>query len=136
MSKLYKARYYPNDTFLTAKIGPNPIFVWRSLLETQALLKSGMACRVVPGTTISILNDLWLPSIENPYVQTSHNALIGKTVDSLMSMNTAKWDEDLVNDIFIRRDANLIMSIPIQRFQEDSWYWRGEKMGFYSIKSA
>ncbi|XP_074342149.1 uncharacterized protein LOC141679584 [Apium graveolens] len=108
-----------------AKIGPNPSFVWRSLLKTQALLKSGMACRVGPGTTISILNDPWLSSIENPYVQTSYDALIGKTVDSLINMNITQWDEDLVNDIFIRRDANLIMSIPIQRFQEDSWYWRG-----------
>lgn len=72
--KMYKARYYPNDTFLTAKLGSNPSFVWRSVLETQSLLKSGMACRVDPRTTISILKDPWLPSVENPYVQTSHDA--------------------------------------------------------------
>lgn len=53
-----------------------------------------------------------------------------------MSMNSDQWDDDLVNDIFIERDANLILSIPMQRIQEDSWYWRGEKMGFYSVKSA
>lgn len=30
----------------------------------------------------------------------------------------------------------LIISIPIHQGESDSWYWRKEKMGQYSVKSA
>lgn len=136
VSRMYKARYYLKDSFLTAKIGANPSYVWRSVIETQEILKSGMACRVGSGKTISILKDPWLLSMENSYVQTNHEALTDRTVDSLMCTESTQWDVDLINDIFTKRDANLILSIPLQRTQDDSWYWKEEKMGFYSVKSA
>lgn len=43
VSRMYKVRYFPKDTFLTTKIGSNPSFICRSLLETQVLLRNGMA---------------------------------------------------------------------------------------------
>lgn len=46
------------------------------------------------------------------------------------------WDVELVGDIFEHRDANIILSIPIDRGVNDSWYWRKEKLGNYSFKSA
>lgn len=133
---MYKAMYYPHGTFLTAKIGSNPSFVWRSVLETQSLLKAGITRRVGHGVDTSIVKDLWLPSVENLFIQTNHAALVDKIVVSLMSTDNAGWDVDLIRDIFTNRDANLIFSIPVQRDQEDSWYWRHEKMGSYSVKSA
>lgn len=39
VSKIYKARYYPEGSFLTAKIGANPSYIWRSVLESQELMK-------------------------------------------------------------------------------------------------
>nr|XP_017256465.1 PREDICTED: uncharacterized protein LOC108226023 [Daucus carota subsp. sativus] len=47
-----------------------------------------------------------------------------------------RWDEDLIQDIFVTRDANLILSIPLCNDEVDRWYWRKEKLGFYSVKSA
>ncbi|XP_074377050.1 uncharacterized protein LOC141718568 [Apium graveolens] len=38
--------------------------------------------------------------------------------------------------MFNSRDANLILTIPIRSSQADTWYWRKEKMGHYSVKSA
>lgn len=38
--------------------------------------------------------------------------------------------------MFNDRDANLILSIPLGDEIEDNWYWRHEKMGTYSVKSA
>lgn len=53
-----------------------------------------------------------------------------------MSLNSNTWDVDLVLDIFDERDANIIISIPLNADVEDFWYWRREKMGNYSVKSA
>lgn len=38
-SRIYRARYYPRGTFLNAKLGSNPSYIWRSVLEAQELLK-------------------------------------------------------------------------------------------------
>lgn len=46
------------------------------------------------------------------------------------------WDVELVADIFEHRDVNIILSILIDREVNDSWYWRKEKLGNYSVKSA
>lgn len=43
---------------------------------------------------------------------------------------------DLINDMFEQRDANIILSIPLDAEKNDTWYWRREKMGHYSVKSA
>lgn len=39
VTRIYKARYFPNDTILTATLGNNPSYIWRSIMETQILLK-------------------------------------------------------------------------------------------------
>lgn len=46
------------------------------------------------------------------------------------------WDNELIADIFEERDANLILAIPLRSDMRDSWYWKGEKLGHYSVKSA
>ncbi|KAM6570590.1 hypothetical protein CsatB_018575 [Cannabis sativa] len=41
VSNVFEARYFPQGSFLTATIGSNPSFVWRSMLEAQTLVKKG-----------------------------------------------------------------------------------------------
>ena len=53
-----------------------------------------------------------------------------------MNLAQNEWDKDLLNDIFDERDANLIQSIPINSDEADSWYWKNEKLGMYSVISA
>ncbi|XP_074378086.1 uncharacterized protein LOC141719606 [Apium graveolens] len=57
-------------------------------------------------------------------------------VSSLISPDQNTWDTDLVVDIFNSRDSNIILSTPIDKEVDDSWYWRREKFGQYSVKSA
>lgn len=48
--KILKATYFPNDTFLTAKLGHNPSFIWRSILTSQPILREGVIRRVGNGS--------------------------------------------------------------------------------------
>lgn len=41
MACLFKARYYPTGSFLSAKLGGSPSFVWMSVLEAQSIIKAG-----------------------------------------------------------------------------------------------
>lgn len=87
------------------------------------------------GTTINILEDPWLPMQHEAYVQTNSLTLQGQMVSSLMD-DSGNWDIDLILDVFDNRDANLILSIPLDTGVQDSWYWRQEKLGCYSVKSV
>lgn len=57
VSRVYKARYYPDGNFLNAKLGSNPSYVWRSILQSQDLVKLGATRRVGNGYTIDITKD-------------------------------------------------------------------------------
>lgn len=110
--------------------------VVRSILESQSVIKRGIGCRVGNGQSINIEFDPWLPVENDLYIHTNSEAIHGQKVSSLISMESNSWDIDLVEDIFDSRDANIILSIPIDKEVNDSWYWRREKFGNYSVKSA
>lgn len=71
-------------------------------------------------STISILEDPWLHLEHEAFVQTNNLALPGKMVTSLLSDN-GNWDVDLINDVFNNRDANIILSIPLNSESQDTW---------------
>ena len=52
--RIYKARYFPNSTFLDAEIGHNPSYVWRSLLSAREVLLASSKWQVGNGDTIKI----------------------------------------------------------------------------------
>lgn len=69
--------------------------------------------------SISILKDPWLSGEDHPFIQTVHVALQNKMVSSLMITGENRWDVDPLNDIFISRDINCILSIPLQHNNAD-----------------
>uniref|UniRef100_A0A803NML8 Uncharacterized protein n=1 Tax=Cannabis sativa TaxID=3483 RepID=A0A803NML8_CANSA len=73
VSRIYKDRYYLNGSFLTADLGGNPSFIWKSIFESQHVIKKGAAVRVGCGNTVQVLRDLWLPSEVDPYIHIAKN---------------------------------------------------------------
>lgn len=49
VSRVFKARYYPEGDFLTANLGNNPNYVWRSVWEARGLIRSGARWQVASG---------------------------------------------------------------------------------------
>lgn len=106
-------------------------------MESQSVIKLGIACRVGLGsTTINVLKDPWLPDMQNPYILSNNIALEGAIVSSLFVTGDNRWDVDMLYDLFDEREVNLILSIPVNQFDNDVWYWRKERLGQYSVKSA
>lgn len=110
--------------------------IWRSVLETKTVIQMGVGCRVGRGDSINILDDPWLPSEDDPYVQSAGEGLLHQKVSSLLCHRSGSWDIDLLRDMFVERDVNLILSTPVNMEENDNWYWRKEKLGMYSVKSA
>uniref|UniRef100_A0A803Q227 Reverse transcriptase n=1 Tax=Cannabis sativa TaxID=3483 RepID=A0A803Q227_CANSA len=57
--KVYKARYFPNGSFLTAALENNPSFIWKSILETKDIIKAGARMRIGNGQNTMITTDPW-----------------------------------------------------------------------------
>ncbi|XP_074328104.1 uncharacterized protein LOC141666017 [Apium graveolens] len=136
VARVYKARYYPRGNFLNAQIGGNPSFIWRSVIETQSIIKEGIGYRVGSGESISVKLDPWLLDDSNPYVTTANENLSGMTMSSLIIEGESRWNVNMLHSLFDERDVNLILSIPLNRNEHDVLYWRKEKLGCYSVKST
>lgn len=138
VSRVFRAKYYPNDSFLEAKLGGNPSFIWRSIWETQEIMRRGIHWRIGDGKTVRVWSDPWLPCNENAFIQTEPLPFSTDiTVNSLRDSNVHGWDRDILNDIFNKRDRNLILSVPLSnRDTVDSLFWRGEENGNYSVRSC
>lgn len=102
VSKLYQARYYPHCSFLDAKIGNNPSYVWRSILQAQMLIKSGAVRRIGDGSNTDIMSDPWLPTHEDHFVRSAHQALRGNIVSSLMITGQSEWDMEVLGEFLMR----------------------------------
>ena len=42
VARILKAKYYASGSFLSAEIGSNPSFTWRSLIEGRTVLNKGV----------------------------------------------------------------------------------------------
>lgn len=58
LAQVYKARYFPNGSFLNATLGTRPWATWRSIWTARTYLERGLRYRVGNGNRISIWADL------------------------------------------------------------------------------
>ena len=135
---LFKARYFPNNTYLTTNIGHNPSYVWRSILCARFIVRCGARWSIGTGRSIPILGEPWVLNGESiatniigaHYV---HHA----TVDNLMLTNEKRWNEVVVRQVLSADLADKIMSMPlVAHVQADRLIRKVEKNGRYSVKSA
>lgn len=138
MSRIYKARYFPGTDFLNAKVGSNPSFIWRSVWESQKVIKAGARWRVGDGNSINIWTDPWLPNEGNGLVQSERVQGMETTkVSHLLTAEGTRWNEAILNDLFHERDKNHIMNIPLSSTSTpDKLYWSWEGKGNYSVRSC
>ncbi|KAM6553695.1 hypothetical protein CsatB_014457 [Cannabis sativa] len=137
VTRVFKARYFPQGDFLSASLGSNPSFVWRSIWESQDLVRKGVRWCIGLGNNIPILQSPWLPDDVNPFVISDHPALSTATASNILTPDGSQWDVEILDDLFVDRDKHLIMSIPLSDNNlEDHFVWSKETSGFYSVKSA
>ncbi|XP_074323973.1 putative mitochondrial protein AtMg00310 [Apium graveolens] len=71
VSVLMKAKYFPTANFLNAKLGNNPSYMWRSILESQTIVKQGSRRMIGNGEDTEVWSVPWLPCVHNGYITTS-----------------------------------------------------------------
>uniref|UniRef100_A0A803PA49 Uncharacterized protein n=1 Tax=Cannabis sativa TaxID=3483 RepID=A0A803PA49_CANSA len=84
VSRVFKARYFPNGSLLTATLGNSPSYVWRSIFEAKDLITASARKSIASGIQTSIIEDHWLPDDGFPLVHTIHPSLKNQYVASLL----------------------------------------------------
>ncbi|KAL8108548.1 hypothetical protein AgCh_024858 [Apium graveolens] len=138
VTKVMRARYFAGSNFLEAKLGNNPSYVWRSLMETQEVIRQGCRRRIGTGQNTKIGRVPWLPCQTNGCITSEiPDSLNDAQVSSLFAEQGGNWDDDVIRDIFNDRDYELIRQIPISSCaKQDSWYWCFDSKGQFSVKDC
>ena len=138
MSRIFKARYFPNNSYLTAIISHNPSYVWRSILRARVIVCGGACWSIGHINHIPILNELWLlngeciPSNIPGATFVSH-----ASINNLMDPYFKQWNVPVVRQVFSEDLASKILNTPLfEQVQHDTLIWKAEKNGRYSVRSA
>ncbi|XP_074352816.1 putative mitochondrial protein AtMg00310 [Apium graveolens] len=131
VTSIMQAQYFPNSSFLEAKMGANLIYVWRSLMQTQEVMRQGCRRRIGNGKSTRIWQVPWLKCPVNGYITTiMPEELKEARVENLFAENRKEWDEDVLKDIFNERDYEQIRNIQIPLGdRKDKWVWSFDDKG-------
>ena len=138
VARIFKARYFPSGSYLTATVGHNPSYVWRSIMRARFIVRGGARWTIGSGASISILNEPWLTNGEfiSSHVPGAHS-IHNFTINSLMNLYDKSWNEQVVRQVFSADIASKILHTPlISQVEEDRIVWKGERHRRYSVRSA
>ncbi|XP_023906328.1 uncharacterized mitochondrial protein AtMg00310-like [Quercus suber] len=131
--RVYKAHYFPNCSFMEAKIRNNPSFVWRSLLETRDLIRATTVWKVGDGRSIKIDDHRWLPHPP----QLRPDADKNMRVCDLFNPATWQWHLQLLSNTFMPNTVCDIQHINLgTTASRDKLIWKENRKGMFSVKSA
>nr|XP_023892530.1 uncharacterized protein LOC112004511 [Quercus suber] len=131
--RVYKARYFPNCNFMLAELGPNPSYVWRSLLAARDVIREGSIWKVGDGRNIGMISHKWLqnePVFLNEPDEQMH-------VSDLINHDTRQWDRGKLVATFTQSTCKEILALPLNHLDsQDNLTWTANKTQKFSVKSA
>jgi hypothetical protein len=136
-AKIIKAKYYPNSSFLEAKLGSKP-FAWRSIQSARNLFEKGLLWRIRNGQLVHIWGDRWIPIPSTYKIQSPPRGLnpMSKVYD-LIDREKEGWNQQLLARNFTVEEVAAINTIPISLLsQPDVQVVRGTILGDFSVKSV
>jgi hypothetical protein len=138
VSQVLRGKYFPHDSFLSAKLGNRPSYVWKSLLSSRELLKDGLVWRIGDGSNVKIWKDRWLPTPITHAVQSPPTVILEDSlVATLIDHEAHTWNLGLINSIFLPDEAKVIASMPLcPSLPPDKLVWLGNTYGVFSVRSA
>lgn len=109
-----KEKYFPESGFLQARLGNNPSYAWRSIVQARHVLEKGLMWRVGNGPSIRIKEDRWLQALPTHQVLSPCYGLEPDArVSSLIDPNTGWWNYELIKENFNEEEASHICGLAL-----------------------
>ena len=139
MAKVLKAKYFENTDIMNASLGAKPSYAWRSILHGRDLLEKGLKCSVGNGRSLKVWTDCWLEDEDGvcrPPLRRQRSFNINLKVSDLIDLQTRRWDESLMREIFVPGDIDILRKNQPVISDKDSWIWKPTRSGVYSVKTG
>jgi hypothetical protein len=114
LAKIYKAKYYPQEDILKARIGSNPSYAWRSIWNSKDIVNKGSCWNIGNGQQIKVREDQWLPNLNGHkilYPDTGINNDV--CVKDLMHGQALNWNQRIIDREFLEFERDMIKQLPI-----------------------
>ncbi|KAL9151827.1 hypothetical protein ABFS82_11G077500 [Erythranthe guttata] len=139
LTRIIKARYFPNGDLFSADLGSRPSATWRSICYVREYLYGGLRKRIGNGHQTSIWSEPWLANPGQCRIITkrpTHSSFPDRVSDIIDPIHHT-WNENLINTFFWPVDRSRILEVPIGHMEvEDRWIWRFSKHGNYTVRSC
>jgi hypothetical protein len=114
VSRVLKAKYYPNQSFMEASIKGTASYIFRNIFEAREVLSAGMVWRVGTGANIRIWKDRWLQGAPSATILSPPRMLdVNATVGTLILQDSMQWDVELIDQIFLPWEAEIVKQTPL-----------------------
>ncbi|XP_074271423.1 uncharacterized protein LOC141595357 [Silene latifolia] len=137
-SRLIKARYYPEDDFMTASMGHNPSYTWRNIFEARSVMEQGLRKRIGDGQETLIWGHAWVPNTQTgQIISPCLPGNEGMRVSELLREDGRDWDAEKIAQLLLPFECDRVMNLRVSpNRQRDIWFWGRERDGLYTVRSA
>lgn len=99
------------------------------------MIKESSSWKVGNGCSIRVWEDNWLPGDQwkKPFTPKPEGCMVQKA-KNLLHTGKEGWNEELIQQIFSKEEAQLILSIPVSIMRgKDRLVWSSSQIGQYSV---
>uniref|UniRef100_A0A2N9FDP4 Reverse transcriptase domain-containing protein n=1 Tax=Fagus sylvatica TaxID=28930 RepID=A0A2N9FDP4_FAGSY len=132
-AKCFKAKYFPGVSFLKAKLGSNPSYIWRSILASRDLLRKGLRWQIGNGQQVHVWEDDWGPK---PLHQCPNPREVQWVAD-LIDAESGSWDVSMLREVFDEASVQQVQQVELTDCRRSDYpVWTLDPHGLFSVKSA
>ena len=113
-------------------------YAWKSILHGRDVIKRGACWRIGNGRDVQIWQHTWLPCkhptrVQSPMLEGWEET----TVNVLINEESRTWNMQLIDGLFVPKEAELVKKIPLSRNSvDDKMFWPWIQSGAYTCKSG
>ncbi|GMY35564.1 hypothetical protein FCV25MIE_30806 [Fagus crenata] len=129
-AKCFKAKYFPGVSFLKAKLGSNPSYIWRSILASRDLLRKGLRWKIGNGQQVHVWEDDWGPK---PLHQCPNPREV-QWVAELIDAESGSWDASMLREVFDEASVQQVQQVELTDCRRSDYpVWTLDPHGLFSV---
>ena len=137
MTRVLKGKYFPNNTFMEAKMSTNGSYTWKSILQAREILTKGSQRVIGNGMSTRIWHDPWVPRMGREGLLSRREAGEGRGELVSALIENGRWNGQKIHEVFSSWEGENIRQLILPLYPcEDYWSWKYTKDGCFSVKSA